>query len=358
MLGQTPHLPARLPPDHPPVLLIVVDTEEEFGWDKPFDRSSTQTASITAQKLVHDRIYDRYGIVPTYVVDYPVATTPAAVAALRSLMENGQCEIGTHLHPWVSPPHDEQVTHFNSYTGNLPQELEFEKLRVLTEAIEQNFGRRPTTFKAGRYGLGPHTSATLAKLGYRVDASIVPYTSFTGDSGPDFSAFTEEPFWFGDPAAPLLELPVTTGFHGKLRGIGPALYPYLASPIMKKLRAGGIAARLGMLERIRVTPEGGTASDMSRIAKTLTRNGCQVMTLTYHSPSIVPGNTPYVRSAAELDAFLLAIENFCSYFKEDMGGVFMSVSALREALEAYRPALGPAFQHARADRHRTVTTAT
>lgn len=337
MLDQTPHSPARLPDNHPPVLLIVVDTEEEFGWDKPFDRSSTQTASIAVQKMVHDRIYDRYGIVPTYVVDYPVATAPAAVAALRTLMENGQCEIGTHLHPWVSPPHDEQVTHFNSYTGNLPQALEFEKLRVLTEAIELNFGRRPTTFKAGRYGLGPHTSATLARLGYRVDASIVPHTSFAADSGPDFSAYTEQPFWFGDPQAPMLELPVTTGFHGALRSLGPTLYPALSTPLLKKLRAGGIAARLGMLERIRVTPEGGNAADMSRIATTLARNGCQIITLTYHSPSIVPGNTPYVRSTDDLESFLNAISEFCDYFQSALGGVFMSVSAVYDALAQSRP---------------------
>ena len=269
MLGQTKHTPARLPKGHPPVLLVVVDTEEEFAWDKPFDRNSTGTASIAAQKIVHDRIYDKFGIVPTYVIDWPVATTPASVAALRALMENGQCEIGTHLHPWVSPPHDEAVSVHNSYTGNLPKELEFEKLRLLTEAITENFGRKPITFKAGRYGLGPHTAEALAKLGYLVDASIVPYTSFINDGGPDFSGFSEEPFWFGDPAQPLLELPVTTGFHGALRKFGSSIYPMLSTPPMKALHAGGIAARTGMLERIRITPEGGTADDMKRIATTL-----------------------------------------------------------------------------------------
>lgn len=344
MLGQTPHVTARLKENHPPVLLIVVDTEEEFGWDKPFDRSSTQTASISAQRLVHDRIYDRFGIVPTYVVDYPVATTPTAVTEMCALMESGRCEIGTQLHPWVSPPHVEVVSPFNSYTGNLPPELEFEKLRMLTNAIEENFGQRPTTFKAGRYSLGPQTSATLAKLGYQVDASIVPYTSFADDSGPDFSAFSEEPFWFGDPAAPLLELPVTTGFYGMLRRFGPDLYPRLAAPALRHLRPAGIAARLGILERIRVTPEGGNANDMSRIAAALVRSGCQIITLTYHSPSIVPGNTPYVRSPEQLEKFLSSIERFCQYFKQELGGVFMSVSRVYEELQRCRVAVAPAIK--------------
>ena len=336
MFDKNAHVPARLPAGHPPVLLIVIDTEEEFRWDQPFSRESTGTTSIPSQKIVHDRIYDRLGIVPTYVVDWPVATTPAAFTALKALMDSGQCEIGTHLHPWVSPPHTEAVSTFNSYTGNLPKELELQKLTQLTEAITENFQRAPITFKAGRYGLGPHTSAALAQLGYKVDASVVPHTAFTGDGGPDFSAFSEEPYWFGDTAKPLLELPVTTGFHGALRNLGPQLYPLLSHAALRSLRAGGIAARTGLLERIRLTPEGGTAADMQRLAKTLAGDGCQVMTMTYHSPSIVPGHTPYVRDAVELENFLSSIETFCHWFKDSLGGVFMPISVLHTALASNR----------------------
>ena len=62
-----------------PELLIVVDTEEEFDWTAPFSRESVATRSIPAQARAHE-IYDRFGVVPTYVVDYPVATDPQAVA--------------------------------------------------------------------------------------------------------------------------------------------------------------------------------------------------------------------------------------------------------------------------------------
>ena len=55
-----------------PELLIVVDTEEEFDWTRPFSRDAVATRSIPAQARAH-AIYDRLGIVPTYVVDYPVA---------------------------------------------------------------------------------------------------------------------------------------------------------------------------------------------------------------------------------------------------------------------------------------------
>ncbi|MGZ3253357.1 MAG: polysaccharide deacetylase family protein [Burkholderiaceae bacterium] len=332
MLNQTTHIPARLPENHPPVLLVVIDTEEEFDWSQPFSRTNTFTTAIAAQPIAHTRVFDKFGIVPTYVIDWPVATTPSAVSTMRALMENDQCEIGAHLHPWVSPPHTEIVSSYNSYAGNLPKELEFEKLRSLTNAITENFGRAPLTFKAGRYGVGTHTSEIIASLGYKIDASIVPYTSFDSDGGPKFSKYSEQPFWFGNKTQPLLELPATTGFCGRLRRFGSTIYPTLASKHLNALRLRGIAARSGMLERIRLTPEGGSASDMIRLTSALRRSGCQVFTLTYHSPSIVPRNTPYVRSNEELAAFFDAIDKYCAYFRDEIGGTFMSISKLHEIL--------------------------
>ena len=263
MLKKASHVPATLAAGERPVLLVVVDTEEEFAWDRPFDRASTGTTSIAGQPLMHERVFDKFGIVPTYVCDYPVVTTPASVAVLRRLMEEGRCEIGTHLHPWVSPPHQEQVTTFNSYAGNLPRELEYEKLRVLTAAIADNVGRAPVTFKAGRYGLGPHTAESIASLGYEIDASVVPYTAFTDDGGPDFRAYREHPYWFQAGGRELLELPATTGYAGWLRTLGPQLREMAQRPLGRNLRMGGILARSRAVERIRLTPEGASCDDMT-----------------------------------------------------------------------------------------------
>lgn len=332
MLEIATHRPARLPAGHPPVLAVVVDTEEEFDWTKAFSRDSTATTAIAAQPLAHARVFDRFGIVPTYVIDWPVATTKSAYTTLKTLMDESRCEIGTHLHPWVSPPHVEEVNLHNSYTGNLPLDLELEKLRLLTQAIAENFERCPTLFKAGRYGLGCGTSAALAQMGYLIDASIVPHISFGADGGPDFTRFTNDPFWFGPRAAPLLELPVTAAFCGWLRRQGRWLHPALVTPAARGLRLGGIAARTRALERIRLSPEGCDAAEMIRLVTTLARAGNQVFTLTYHSPSLVPGHTPYVRSQADLDAFLDAIAAVCAYFRDELGGVFMSSSKIREAM--------------------------
>ena len=333
MLNLKTHTPARLPKDHPPVLTVIVDTEEEFDWNQPFSRSSTQTRSIAAQPLAHQQVFDALGIIPTYVIDWPVATKPEAVAVLRGLMEQGKCEIGTHLHPWVSPPHTEEVNRFNSYAGNLPPALEFEKIKQLTHVITQNFGRAPKVFKAGRYGVGPSTAHAIAELGYTVDASVVPYTAMTSDGGPDFSQHHAHPFWFGESDNRLLELPATAGYSGYLHSKGPRLYPALQTTAGRRFRLPGIASRLGLLERIKLTPEGYSANELIRVTGDMLADGCRVFGLTYHSPSLVPGNTPYVQSHGALTEFLQTLRTYTTQFAAQFGGVFMSTSQLYSVMK-------------------------
>lgn len=336
MLIKANHRPAALASDARPVLLVVVDAEEEFAWDRPFDRDSIGTASIAAQPVLHERVFDRFGIVPTYMCDYPVATAAPSVATLRTLMEQGRCEIGAHLHSWVSPPHVEQVSRFNSYAGNLPPELEYEKLRMITSAIADNFGRAPTAFKSGRYGLGANTAEAIARLGYLIDASVVPFSAFTDDGGPDFREFDERPYWFSAGGRSLLELPVTTGYSGWLRKFGPRLYDFAQRPAARKLRVGGVLARSRALERVRLSPEVASGDELKRLTRSLRAGGCDVFTLTYHSPSLAPGHTPYVRSADDLARFIERVQDYCAWFRDEIGGQFMSLTQVRDCMAARR----------------------
>jgi hypothetical protein len=317
-------------------LLVIVDAEEEFQWDQPFSRHNVATSTVAEQPRIHDLVYDKLGIVPTYMVDWPVATAPASVATLRGLLDAGRCEIGAQLHPWVSPPYQEEVSVFNSFAGNLPRQLEYDKLRLLTEAITASFGSAPIGFKAGRYGVGPRTGEIIADLGYQIDTSVVPYTSFDAQGGADFSAFDEHPYWFSAGGRELLELPVTAGYCGWLRNSGPALYALAHQPWARAARVGAMLARSRSMERIRLSPEGATIKDMKRLTNVLMKSGCQVYSLTYHSPSLVPGHTPYVRSAADRDTLISAIDQYCRYFRDELGGVFMSLSQAHAALRDQR----------------------
>jgi hypothetical protein len=313
-----------------PELLIVVDTEEEFDWSAPFSRESRATRTIPCQARAHE-IYDRFGVVPTYVVDYPVATDPTAVEFLTGLRDSGKAEIGAHLHPWVTPPYEESVTTRNSYHCNLPEALERAKIEALTGVIEKNFGERPTVFKAGRYGLGAYTARVLAELGYRVDCSLVPHTDFSGDGGPDFRGRSDRPHWLAEG---LLEVPLTVGFLGAMAGLGERADWLFDSPGAGRLRLPGALARSGLVARSRLTPEGTPSEEQCRLIEAMVRRGHNIFSLTYHSPSLAPGHTPYVRDEADLADFLANIEQVLAFFRDRLGGRFTTLGGVyRAALE-------------------------
>ena len=156
-----------------PALLVVIDTEEEFDWSAGYSRANTAVSSMRHLERIQ-RIFDEYGILPTYVIDYPVASQPDGYRILQHIHADKRCVIGAHLHPWVNPPFQEPVNTRNSFPGNLPRELERDKLRALGEVIGDKFGAPPVIYKAGRYGIGPNTEGILEELGYEADLSVCP----------------------------------------------------------------------------------------------------------------------------------------------------------------------------------------
>lgn len=323
-----------LPPSAawPPTLLVVVDTEEEFDWNAPFNPASRAVANIDMQPLAQG-VFDRHGVVPTYVVDHPVAATPEAVTVLRRFMTEGRCDIGAHLHPWVTPPDEGPIDVRHSYACNLPATLEKRKLATLTETIARNFGIQPTVYKAGRYGIGPATLHILRDLGYAVDVSVVPHTDFSADGGPDFSAAPSLPFMLAEG---LCELPLSVHFVGRLAATGPRLYRHLLGTMGSRLRLGGICARLGLLERLRLSPEGHSLADMVRQTRAALAAGTRMFMLTYHSSSLLPGATVYVRSVAERAAFLATLDGYLRFFLHDLGGRTDRVARVAAALASGR----------------------
>src|SRR3546814_17399335 len=58
-----------------------------------------------------------------------------------------------------------------------------------------------------------------------------------------------------------------------------------------------------MLTRVALTPEGIPARDAIEAIDRMLDDGLRVLNLSFHSPSLEPGYTPYVRDAADLRAF-------------------------------------------------------
>jgi hypothetical protein len=277
--------------------LISVDTEEEFDWAAPFQRSGHTTVTASNLREFQDFI-EAYRVKPIYFVDYAIIEDETAVAFLRTVAEQQTAVIGVHLHPWVNPPFEEQVNAHNSFAGNLPKELEEKKLVELRNAIRDKIGITPTIFRAGRYGIGTHTIELLIKHGFVLDSSIRPRFDYSGQGGPDFLSVGSEPYWWnGDDK--LLEVPLTTVYSGLLRKQAGLV----AGGMNKSPLINALLSRSKMLERIPLTPEGISARETKEAIDVALDDDLRLLVFSFHSPSLAPGHTPYVRTEEDLEGF-------------------------------------------------------
>ncbi len=320
-------------------LVASIDTEED-NWLPT--RNDVRVENI--QELPsHHRLLRALGLKPTYFADHPVVADPAAAARLAELEG---AELGAHLHPWNTPPLDEALTPAHTMLRNLPAALQRAKLAHLVDAHEAAFGRRPTSFRAGRFGLGRETVAALIDAGFEVDSSVVPFVSWQGDEGPDFDGAPVHPYRLdgrSDPRTPardgpLCEIPLSAGFTRRPFGWRSRLHRRLSRPPFPRLRMLGLASRLGLARRVIVSPETDTAEDMLAVSRQLVAEGASCLQIFWHSPSLVPGLGPFVREPRDRGALERRIEDYVSGLARDYELRPVTVS---EAAAALLPPLPP-----------------
>lgn len=280
-----------------PCFSLTVDTEEEFEWAAALDRASTRTEATRAL-AEGQRFFASAGVKPLYYVDQPVVDNDAAAALMGQLVADGKADVGVHLHPWVTPPFVEEVNRRNSYAGNLPREVEQAKLRHVRDAIITRMQHRPLAYRAGRYGIGPATLELLVEEGFRIDSSVRSLFDYRDDGGPNFRREGLHP-WRCGPGGAIVEVPLTTVFTGRMGRYGRPTFPRLDQ--FPTVRA--FLARAGWLERVPLTPEGIPANKACEAIDVAAEIGLPLLTMSFHSPSLAVGHTPYVRNARDLAAF-------------------------------------------------------
>ncbi|HEY3219877.1 MAG TPA: hypothetical protein VGJ80_04030 [Gemmatimonadales bacterium] len=297
------------------LLLVSLDAEED-NWHRSRD-------DVTVENICELRrlaaLFDRLGVRPTYFTTYQVATEPRAADVLREVCDGGRGEIGAHLHPWNTPPLTEAFVPRNSMVKNLPAELQLAKLRELTAALQQAFGRAPQSFRAGRYGIGPDTVASLVACGYSSDSSVSPFMNLERmDDGPSFVGAPITPYRLGpdrdvrqpDPGGPVLEIPLSYGFTRNPFGFwDPARRLVEAAPF-RWLQLAGIAHRTGLLRRVSLSPELHSVADMLTLSRRLLERGVPYLQLSWHTPSLKPGLSPFAATAADVARLYAAVEAY------------------------------------------------
>ena len=248
-------------------LVVSIDTEED-NW-RPV-REGIALENLRELPRLHGFLRD-LDLRPTYFVDHPVASTPWTLDLLRGIATQGGGEIGAHLHPWNTPPLREELTEANTMLRNLPFELQREKLETLRESLTAVSGRPPTSFRAGRFGLGRETVAALLATGFEVDSSVTPFVSWAAyGGGSDFDGAPVGCYRLdgcGDPRIPapagaLREVPVSCGFTRRPFARVASWYRRLTSDPLRRIPLASLATRTGVVRRVIGSPETNSVKDL------------------------------------------------------------------------------------------------
>lgn len=295
-------------------LTVTIDTEED-NWS---NYASEPVLSNIGKIPQLQKLFDRYGVRPNYLISYPVAANAKAAALLRGIMEDGRCEIGTHLHTWNTPPFEEEKTPPNTMLCNLDEGLQSRKLEALHSKIVDGFGFEPVTFRSGRWGFDGTVARTIYRMGYKVDTSVSPYSNWEIYHGPDFSERSPKPHEIriegeADPEARIMEVPATIGFlqddydrcNRRVKGI--------SGSALRRFRLLGILDRMRLLNKVLLSPEPDTAENMIGLAESMKRNGYKVLNLFFHSTSLMHGLNHFTKTPEEAEELMRRIERFLEY---------------------------------------------
>jgi hypothetical protein len=197
--------------------ILTIDTEGDNQWNHGCELTVANIRYVPRfQKLC-----EKYSIKPTYLVTSEVCEDAFAREIFKDYIKADKAEIGAHLHSWTTPPFQNKdgfryndVNH--AFATELPEHILSEKIVYLTNQIEASFGKRPSSFRSGRFGFSENVARILAENFYIVDSSVTPYTRWSvnrgipdGEGGPDFLNITPFPYNYSFSQRILTEIPVT-----------------------------------------------------------------------------------------------------------------------------------------------------
>jgi len=315
--------------------LITVDTEADNEWSRPTRATYDGVAALARLQ----ELCDTYGARPTYLVTYDVAADSASRELLSALQASGRCEIGAHLHAWRTPPFShalDQLSSKHPYLHEYPPELRRAKLEQLTSHLEQCLGGRPRSYRGGRWSLDEVTVDHLKRLGYVVDTTVTPYTSWERHKGGrqrGVSYVRESPYprLLGDGEGGgdrVVEVPVTIRVRGRMstgqyaRLAGWAGWGRVGFALIRRcLRYTGIGHAV-WLDPVQTCME-----DIHWLVDKACEDSQPVLNMVFHSSELVAGGAPRVRTRRAAERVWERLHTTLAYVAQKPGMRFM---ALRE----------------------------
>lgn len=305
--------------------IITIDTEGDNQWDHGRDLSVENIKYVPR----FQELCTNYKVKPTYLVTSEVCNDPYSREIFTLYNRKEQAEIGAHLHSWTTPPFKD-VDGFrendseHAFATELPYELLNAKIRNLTRQIENSFGKRPTSFRSGRYGFNSLVAKTLVEYGYLVDSSVTPFVSWVaqkglhgGQGGPDFISIPPYPYDFKFQGGSITEIPITT-LPTKFplnRNRGVAEYYFRNVNNNMLLRGLRKLFYSNQPKWLRPTPEADIVL-FRELINEADRLNLPFITMMFHSSELMPGCSKYRPDQHSVEELYILLDDLFNLLKD------------------------------------------
>ena len=173
-----------------------------------------------------------------------------------------------------------------------------DKIVYMTSLLEDTFGIKPRSHRAGRWAFNERYAVALVESGYHIDCSVTPGICWAaeggayGDLGPDYRRFRSDPYWIDlsnivrEGQSGLLEIPVTI----------------LRRCSWRWIRLTGVRRGLNhfLPERIWLRPNGRNLRDMERVLERCIQDNRVHAQFMLHSSELMPGGSPLFESQKQV----------------------------------------------------------
>ncbi|SFN59145.1 hypothetical protein SAMN05216516_11154 [Izhakiella capsodis] len=317
-----------------PAFLITLDTEGDNLWRNRHGKVTTRNTGFLPR---FQALCEKYHFKPTWLTNYEMASDPAYVEFGRDLLARQQGEIGMHLHAWHSPP-EHRLTdddwRYQPYLIEYPEPVLRAKVAFMTELLENNFGVKMRSHRAGRWAFNSVYARALLDLDYWVDCSVTPRVDWRnssgapqGQGGTDYRHFPDSAYYIdlNDIARPaqsgLLELPMSIQYR----------YGALTTQIKQiwnQLRGKRRGPSVNWLR-----PCGGNLAQMKQVVGQTLAQGNDYVEFMLHSSEFMPDGSPTFKNESDIERLYEDLEQLFSWLQPRTQGMTLSEYATRKRLK-------------------------
>lgn len=274
--------------------IITVDTEGDNLWNINNGISTKNTKYIPR----FQELCEKYGFKPVYLMSYEIINDTYFVEYINNILKRNVCEVGMHLHAWSNPPYYKLngITKGRPYLVEYPENIMEEKIKIITQSLEDEFCKNIVSHRAGRWTTNHKYFEILSKYGYKIDCSVTPHVSWgnnlgeSGIGGSDYTNFSEQPYYIYDG---ILEVPMT------IRNVR-TLVSRNAREFLKNVLLG---------KKLWMRPLDIDIRDMLTLANIISmEKETNYLEFMIHSSELMPSGSDRFKSQEDIDAFYNNLE--------------------------------------------------